>query len=116
MNNDAKEYMVNAIRKEFIAFMQSIARIPGAHVQKQQAFLRFDEGHMWMQNAILSYVEPQPEPPVGSQPAVMDLNVSAQAPLNLSPEEIAALAQQAVDQLNASQLQPEGQAEVSEVA
>lgn len=62
MDNAAKEYMVQALRKEFIGFMQNISKIPGAHVQKQQAFLRFDEGHMWMQNAILSYVAPQPEP------------------------------------------------------
>lgn len=59
MDNQAKEFMVKTLRDLFIEFMSQVSRIPGAHIQKQQAFLRFDEGHMWMQNAVLSH---QPEP------------------------------------------------------
>ncbi len=106
MDNQAKEYMVHALRKEFIAFMQGVAKIPGSHVQKQQAFLRFDEGHMWMQNAILSYVAPQPEP----QPPA-----DGQNQVSLSPEEIAALAQKTANEMHA-ELIADGQAEVSPAA
>lgn len=63
MDKEAKLFMLDAMRNEFTKFMQTVAKIPGSMPQKQQAFIRFDEGHLWMQNAISSFtIPPQPEP------------------------------------------------------
>ncbi len=99
MDNQAKEFMVHALRKEFIAFMQAMAKIPGSHVQKQQAFLRFDEGHMWMQNAVLSYVAPQHEAETAPK---------ADETGNLSPAEIQELTPKAIEVEEGSVMTREG--------
>lgn len=115
MDNQAKEYIVHALRKEFITFMQGISKIPGSHVQKQQAFLRFDEGHMWMQNAILSYVPPQApiEPPTVPEDQPIDEPEASQESVNLTPDEVQALSESTLDPLAVPTIQPEGQPEVS---
>ena len=49
-----------------------ISKMPGSIVQKQAAFMRFDEGHMWMQNAVATFEEPAPtkeQPSIPEQPA-----------------------------------------------
>ncbi len=58
---EAKKQALDTMRKGFIALMDIVMQTKSAHVQKQQALLRFDEAHMWMQNGIMSYVE-TPEP------------------------------------------------------
>lgn len=93
MSDDSKRFAMDVLRREFVGFMNKIANIPGAPVQKQQAFLRFDEGHMWMQNAIMTYAEPVEPPPAATE---TPKDVEADAPsdadfLPLSPEEQAAL-------------------------
>ncbi len=109
MNEEAKQYMVQSLRKEFIAFMQGVAKIPGSHVQKQQAFLRFDEGHMWMQNSILSHVAPQQEAePQSDKPIVPDTEVVDEA-IVLTPEDVEKQIIGTENQL----MQPEGQPLVS---
>ena len=62
------EFAIGALRKGFLELMDLIIKLPGAPIQKQQALLRFDEGHMWMQNAIMTYVEP-PKPDAAQEPA-----------------------------------------------
>ena len=61
MDDNAKRFMLDTLRVDYIEFMTKCAKIPGAMIQKQQAFMRFDEGHMWLQNAIASYVEEAPQ-------------------------------------------------------
>lgn len=56
--SDDKAVLLQELHTDYVAFMQKLANVKGAFVQKQQAFFRFDEGHMWLQNAVLSYVEP----------------------------------------------------------
>ena len=58
--SDDKTVLLQELHADYVAFMQKLANVKGAFVQKQQAFFRFDEGHMWLQNAVLSYVEPEP--------------------------------------------------------
>ncbi len=60
MSDQAKGFIIAKLREEFVAFMQKMMAMPGSPMQKQQAFLRFDEGHMWMQNAVGSYVATKP--------------------------------------------------------
>ncbi len=59
MNEQEKINVLNELRAEFTVFMNRILKFPGAPMQKQQAFLRFDEGHMWLQNSVLSYNPPE---------------------------------------------------------
>lgn len=62
MNKDEKLVAIEELRQAFMTMMSAMLKIPGSPMQKQQAFFRFDEGHMWMQNAILSQQEaPQGE-------------------------------------------------------
>ncbi len=58
-----KQVQIAQLREAFMTFMNVVLQMPGAPIQKQQGFLRFDEGHMWMQNAIMSY-----QPPVTVEP------------------------------------------------
>ena len=84
MSGDPKVFALGILREEFVKFMEKLAKIPGSNIQKQQAFLRFDEGHMWMQNAIITYVEPKPQPaephpeekPQGDNPPIEPINES----------------------------------------
>lgn len=62
MSDDHKKFTLETLRGEFMQFMTKIAKMPGSPIQKQQAFMRFDEGHMWMQNAVATFVEPQSAP------------------------------------------------------
>jgi predicted neuraminidase len=59
MTPENKQLFVNHLREAYIEFMNKVLKIPGSPMQKQQGFFRFDEGHMWMQNAILSFEAPQ---------------------------------------------------------
>lgn len=56
--NEGKQFMIEQLRESFMIFMNKLLMMPGSPMQKQQAFLRFDEGHMWMQNAVISYAPP----------------------------------------------------------
>lgn len=90
MSDDPKHFALDVLRREFIKFMETVSKIPGSPVQKQQAFLRFDEGHMWMQNAIVTFqppADPAQEPQLPGQPDAP----SADDLKPLSPEEQAAL-------------------------
>lgn len=109
MDAQAKEFMVHALRKEFIAFMQNVAKIPGSHVQKQQAFLRFDEGHMWMQNAVLSYVAPQAETPAPEADPAPQPELQAE----ISPDDIKAELENVIEGTENQVMQPDGQPIVS---
>jgi len=61
MSNDVKMKAIEELRAAFLEFTNKMLQVQGAVMQKQQAFLRFDEGHMWMQNAIITYEEPKAE-------------------------------------------------------
>ncbi|HWI50125.1 MAG TPA: hypothetical protein VNU45_18090 [Rummeliibacillus sp.] len=63
---ETKKLLIEGLVLKFTELMELIIRIPGADVQKRQALLRFDEGCMWMQNAIASYVAPT-EPSASNQ-------------------------------------------------
>lgn len=74
-NVEAKKFMLDQLGKIFVNFMNDVIKIPGSPVQKQQACFKFDEGHMWLQNAIMTYVEPAAPPsapvaPVAEVPPV----------------------------------------------
>jgi hypothetical protein len=58
---EAKKLALEAMRLKFCEMIDLIIKIPCSHKQKEQAILRFDEAHMWMQNGIINYVEP-PKP------------------------------------------------------
>lgn len=49
---------LDMLRNEFKAFMEKIFVMPGLPIPKQQAIFRFEEGHMWMQQAIIHNVAP----------------------------------------------------------
>lgn len=57
--DESKRIMLEHLRNQFINFINNIISMPGSSIQKQQALLRFDEGHMWLQNAIMSHEEPK---------------------------------------------------------
>jgi hypothetical protein len=62
MSIEQKQVNLEFLRNEYVAFMGKVAKLPGSPIQKQQAFLRFDEGHMWIQNAIVTHQEKAPVP------------------------------------------------------
>jgi hypothetical protein len=77
-----KQVLINQLRDGFMAFVEMLLKMPGSPLQKQQAFLRFDEGNMWMQNAIMSFVAPVEPPtaivnPQAAQPVDPIPNVQA---------------------------------------
>jgi hypothetical protein len=91
-NHEQKQFNLDVLRKAYVTFMDAVAKMPGAILQKQQAFYRFDEGHMWMQNAVLTYVEPQaPAEPVAPQELevqVVDMQESpVEQPAEQAPSE-----------------------------
>ena len=59
MTIEEKQASLSKLREAFITFMNAAVELPGARMQKQTGFIRFDEGHMWLQNAIMSYEEPK---------------------------------------------------------
>lgn len=61
MSDEHKRFVLESLRNEFVAFMTKLSQMPGSQLQKQQAFIRFDEGHMWMQNSVATYVAPREE-------------------------------------------------------
>lgn len=71
MTNEQKKESLEFLRTAYIDFMKVVSALSGSIIQKQQAFLRFDEGHMWMQNSIATYAEPTPEPEVISEEPVV---------------------------------------------
>ena len=68
MSDEQKKFAVEALHGLFVDFMNKVSKIPGSMIQKQQAFLRFDEGHMWMQNAVLTFTPPAQPQPVAADP------------------------------------------------
>jgi hypothetical protein len=56
---DLRHTSMRALSVAFREFISKVIQIPGAKIQKQQAFYRLDEAQMWMQNAILSYIPEQ---------------------------------------------------------
>ena len=84
-----KQVLINQLRDGFMVLMDLLLKMPGSPLQKQQAFLRFDEGHMWMQNAVMSFVAPQPQPPMSpplaQADAVMDSQPLAAQPVDPIP-------------------------------
>ena len=59
MSDNQRLYVFEQLREKFVSFMLELNKMPGSPQQKQQAFIRFDEGHMWMQNAVLSFKAPE---------------------------------------------------------
>jgi hypothetical protein len=59
---EAKKQALETVRQAFIELMNVVVPIPSAKIQKQQALLRFDEAHMWIQNGIMSFVKPMVAP------------------------------------------------------
>lgn len=72
MDNESKKFISDQLQKEFYAFMEAMMRIPGLAGQKQLAFIRFEEGHMWMQCALAAH-EPVPVAPQPAQEPVQDI-------------------------------------------
>jgi hypothetical protein len=69
MDIEAKKQALETLRLGFIGLMNIVMQAKSSLHQKQQALLRFDEGHMWLQNGIMSYVEePQPVPMTANEP------------------------------------------------
>ena len=62
MSDESKRAKLDALRTKFAEFMQEVIKIDGSAMQKQQAFIKFEEAHMWLQNAIVTYVEPAERP------------------------------------------------------
>lgn len=50
---------LTTLRETYIEFVTKINAIEGSSPHKSNAFTRFEEGHMWMQNAILAYHLPK---------------------------------------------------------
>ncbi len=86
MSDQAKGFIIAKLREEFVAFMQKMMAMPGSPMQKQQAFLRFDEGHMWMQNAVGSYVAPQPANDAANELIVEPNGIEGQDGQVMTPE------------------------------
>lgn len=56
MNDMEKlEQTLNLSRQYFMEFMTNVLTLPVAHHQMQQACIRFDEGLMWLHNAIAGH-------------------------------------------------------------
>jgi len=72
MDSEVKGFMLAKLGEEFLAFMQKMKAYPGTLPAKQNAFTRFDEAHMWMQNAVLSYPA-QPQAPIPTEPVPDEL-------------------------------------------
>jgi|HubBroStandDraft_2_1064218.scaffolds.fasta_scaffold231860_1 hypothetical protein len=88
MSEQVKTELLTSLREEYMMFMNRVLKIPGAPMAKQQAFLRFDEGHMWMQNAIVSFVEP--EQAAAPVPAPVPQPEPIPEPLKCEQDEVAA--------------------------
>lgn len=67
MDIEAKKQTLETLRQGFIGLMNIVMNTKSSQIQKQQALLRFDEGHMWLQNGIMSYVE-DPQPTTANDP------------------------------------------------
>jgi hypothetical protein len=92
MSEQAKNFVIAKLREDYVLFMQKMMQMPASQMQKQQAFLRFDEGHMWMQNAVGSYVAPQ-------NPASANDLVPGTNELKVEPEDQASPDETPVDAL-----------------
>lgn len=67
---EAKKAALETLRQGFMGLMNIVMQTKSSNMQKQQALLKFDEGHMWLQNGIMSYQEPAQ--PTTIAPAVQD--------------------------------------------
>jgi hypothetical protein len=63
-----KKQQLETLRLGFMGLMNIVMQSKSAHLQKQQALIRFDEAHMWLQNGIINYVE-EPKPIQAATPA-----------------------------------------------
>ena len=61
MSQEQVVFTLNVLRKDYMSMMESLSKIPCDEARKQQAFYRFEEAHMWMQNAIINYAAPAVE-------------------------------------------------------
>lgn len=63
MSIEEKKQTLETLRLGFIGLMNIVMQCKSSQFQKQQAMIRFDEGHMWLQNGIMSFAdEPAPTP------------------------------------------------------
>lgn len=60
MTIEEKQAELEKLREAFSALINVVVKAKGGVQQKNQAVMRLDEGHMWMQNAIMTYQEPAP--------------------------------------------------------
>ncbi len=75
MDVEAKKQALETLRLGFIGLMHIVMNTKSAQIQKQQALLRFDEGHMWLQNGIMSFEEqPAPQPTTDAVAVPMPAN------------------------------------------
>jgi 2-phospho-L-lactate guanylyltransferase (CobY/MobA/RfbA family) len=80
MTDDVKKAMLETVKQAFVEFINKLITVPASLVQKQQAFFRLDEGHMWMQNAICNYAEPEQAPESQVIPPASDIPLVAEQP------------------------------------
>lgn len=65
MSQDPKVFALDVLRREYKAFVEKVMQIPANPIPKQQAMFRLEEGHMWMQQAIIHYT---PSAPAQAEP------------------------------------------------
>lgn len=49
-----KEGLLKSVFETYQVFVKSIQNIPGSRAQKQQAYINFDQGFMWLEKSILT--------------------------------------------------------------
>ena len=79
--DDSRILIFEALRVKFLDFITALKAMPASPMQKQQAFIRLDEGHMWMQNAVLSYNAPAVQPPMENPTPPVEINEVNQPPI-----------------------------------
>jgi hypothetical protein len=75
MTLEEKQVALNALREAFCAFINVITNIECAIPQRNQAVIRLDEGHMWMQNAIMTYTKAAPESVIEPEQPVVNIPI-----------------------------------------
>jgi len=89
MDIEIIQLRLEVLRQQFVTFMQHVIDAPGSNHQKQLALVRFDEGHMWMQNAIASYKEPDQAPEMSQVKSPASNNECAPAAETVNQEPLA---------------------------
>lgn len=49
-----KQALLKSVYDAYQSFVGSIQNLPGSRAQKQQAYINFDQGFMWLEKSILS--------------------------------------------------------------